>query len=344
MTKDPDGTHHSSKCPICVRGGKDLFVKPSVCREELDLDDPDTISILKTGNAPMHFGPNSLGYLVKLAAKRKAGVFFRRIPKAKKAAVKVQYQIIKNELFEKCRIYIDRVSPNGVGTNGNESRKFYDPKNLKTVAEILGFDLDLLEDVSVLYHVINSKHPIYVKRFDEFTEQLHGKLMDLAGSWSNLTPTFHKILCHTSCYQRIITKVLGPKYSSGLLGEESQETSNKLAKQAYLHHTYKGKASETMRTFGDQMMLLTDPLIQKYMVHPKRRKQPLAHTQKELKLLLLDDTEIRLAIQEENFESESESNADSDTELDESTDEDSENEDLQSEVEDAVFDFIMDDE
>lgn len=133
---------------------------------------------------------------------------------------------IQTQLKDEIGILVDVVKQ-GFGTTncGNTARRFFDPKNISTVARILNIDKSLIHQLSVILEVISSDKKIKIDRFENYcnaTAQLWVKLYP----WKYMTPTVHKVLIHGSA----IIQELG--CNIGRFSEEAQEANNKIFREA----------------------------------------------------------------------------------------------------------------
>uniref|UniRef100_A0A1S4KHE3 Uncharacterized protein n=2 Tax=Culex quinquefasciatus TaxID=7176 RepID=A0A1S4KHE3_CULQU len=212
----------SQACFICSKSGRRLNDAVESTAEDL--------GICSQVFSPLHAKIRSMEQFLNIAYKMTLDEPKWRVSK-NNGTVTDRQDTIRQSLRDELGLRISAAVPGGGNSNdGNTADVFF--ANVAVVSRITGLDEELLERISALLTVLNSRERIDAaayRLYAEETRKLYIKLYD----WYPLSPTLHKILVHGA---DIIKRSLLP---IGMLSEEAQEARNKSIRKFRQFHARK---------------------------------------------------------------------------------------------------------
>lgn len=173
---------------------------------------------------------------------------------SKRDTIKNQRKSIKAQLFEKFKVRVDRVTPQGVGNFGDEARRFFAAKNHKDIAKLLQVPYKLLMYFNHIRIAIATNQMFNVNSFKSLCIVTFN-LIRTTYPWMFLSPTLHRVLCHAIHVQIVLGAPIG-RFS-----EEQIEAYNLLVKRVLINHTYKGDATAALEDLHYWLMGAGDLVI-----------------------------------------------------------------------------------
>lgn len=182
VVNDINGSR-SQACFLCGKTGKML-------NDELDTSDNDDPINYKYGLSPLHAYIRAMELFLKIAYRLTMPQPTWRVRKTNNI-VQAREKEINSELRKNLGLRISEPIPGGGNTNdGNTARRFF--REYKTVSNITGIDINLLERMHTLLVVINCKGNINHVEFQIYAEKTRKLYVTLYG-WYPLSPTVHKV-------------------------------------------------------------------------------------------------------------------------------------------------------
>ena len=120
-------------------------------------------------------------------------------------------------------------------------------------------------DLSVILRVLSSKKSVNVEKYKQFCTDFHKFLImsfprhvhkELPGPWISITPSLHKVLCHS--WELI---ELNDESGLGSLDESGLEGNNKLLRAIRTNLSRKSSQIANLRDTINRMWIGSDPII-----------------------------------------------------------------------------------
>lgn len=236
----------SQSCFICLRSSYDL----NLPIESHDSYDPN---LFEFGLSPLHGYMRVMEHLLKVAYRLCLAEPKWRVPKKHKSEVTEREKAINQALKEQLGLHINEPRQKGGNSNsGNTARTFFAKR--EAVAEITGLNLELLERLSVILKLINSKADINVEAYAKYAEDTRKLYCDLYNFYP-LSPTLHKLIVHGAV---IIENAVLP---IGYFSEEAGESRNKSIRNYRERHSRKFSREVSIEDVFKRLLLTSDPLI-----------------------------------------------------------------------------------
>lgn len=234
----------SQACFICSKSGRRLNDAVESTAEDL--------GICSQVFSPLHAKIRSMEQFLNIAYKMTLDEPKWRVSK-NNGTVTDRQDTIRQSLRDELGLRISAAVPGGGNSNdGNTADVFF--ANVAIVSRITGLDEELLERISALLTVLNSRERIDAaayRLYAEETRKLYIKLYD----WYPLSPTLHKILVHGA---DIIKRSLLP---IGMLSEEAQEARNKSIRKFRQFHARKFNRTVNLEDVFKRLMFTSDPVV-----------------------------------------------------------------------------------
>jgi hypothetical protein len=248
VNKIVSGSKSYQNCSICGATPKQMNdIKRVSGRKIYD-------EVLDFGLSPLHARIRTMEMVLKISRNsgfKRWSVRGKPLYKTMRLSAKLRIQrLLKKQLG----LYVDfpRASGSGSSNDGNTARRFF--KNYEKVAQITGFDCDLLRRFKVLLDVLNSGKPIDSDKFQKYALDT-AKLYVQKYKWYFMPQTVHKYLMHG---KQVIEH---HSVSIGTLSEEAQEHRNKDFKRLRRDSSRKFSREASNLDIFHGLCISSDPLI-----------------------------------------------------------------------------------
>ena len=145
-------------------------------------------------------------------------------PVSKRPLIQAKKTEIFNNVYHNFGFRVDIPSiKSGRSTDGFMARKLFQKHEL--FASILGLDPSFIKNLSILLSIISSSRKYNPEKIFELSKDVFSFYQTNYSGRVNITPTIHKLLCHSSSFFE------NSMFPSGVLTEQAVELSHKYTKK-----------------------------------------------------------------------------------------------------------------
>lgn len=237
-----ENIRNTKMCFLCKKSGKEMQGMHPEYNFYVALE------VLIYGLQPLHLLIRCAEWVLKIAYHQNCEGLSRV---DKKVAVEAKRKAIFDQIFRAFGFRVDIPSiRNGRSTDGFMARKLFSKHEI--FARILELDPSFVKNLSILLAIVSSSKKFDSNKVLGLCKEVFEFFQNSYSSRINITPTIHKLLCHS---HQFIERI---EFPPGVLTEQSVELSHKYTKK-FKKLSFSNKRENILRDTFNRFFVLTSP-------------------------------------------------------------------------------------